>query len=287
VKAAELAYARPASLSEVLDLLQRTDVETRILAGGQSLMPSLNMRLTKPAVLVDLGGLGGMDGISEVDGAIHIGAMTRHASLASSELVRSKLPLIAKAVPHIAHPAIRNRGTIGGSLALGDPATELPACALALDAIIVAASNKGERRIAAAQFFRGLYETALEPTEVLTAIEIPVPPASSVTGFDEFVRRHGDYALVGLAAQGVCSPAGWTSLRLAFFGIGDRPLLAEAAAKELVSGAGVAAAQAALDGVLQPLDDLECTAKTKMHLARVLLARVCSRMSERGDSDAH
>lgn len=281
MKAAEVAYARPASLAEALDLLQRDDVETRILAGGQSLIAALNMRLSQPAVLVDINAVPGLDGITDEAGVIRIGAMTRHAALGASRLIASKLPLIATAVPHIAHPAIRNRGTIGGSLALADPATELPACCLALDARILAASRGGERRIFARDFFRGLYETALETTEVLTAVEIPTPPTGSVAGFAELVRRHGDYAMVGLAAQGVRSNSGWSALRLAFFGVGDRPVLAEGAAEALVAGKGVAAAQAALDGALDPSDDLECTARTKMHLARVLLGRVISDMAGR------
>lgn len=274
-----MAYARPASLAEAFDLLARQDVDVRILAGGQSLVASLNLRLSQPAILVDINALPDLAGVVEQDGVIRIGAMTRHADLGSSALIAAKLPLIAKAVPHIAHPAIRNRGTIGGSLALADPATELPACCLALGASVVAASRSGERRIAAGDFFRGLYETALAPTEVLTAVEIPVPPPGSVAGFDELVRRHGDYAMVGLAAQGLRSGSGWSALKLAFFGVGDRPILADAAAAALVAGGAIAAALAALEGALAPSDDLECTAATKMHLARVLLGRVVARMA--------
>lgn len=277
MKAPAFAYARPASLAEVFDCLAGGE-GVRLLAGGQSLIPALNMRLSTPSLLVDLNRVSGLSGISEIKNIVRIGAMTRHRDLAESPVVAGRLPLIAKAVPHIAHQAIRNRGTIGGSLALADPSTELPACCLALDATIIAASRKGERAIAAKDFFLGIYETALAVDEVLVAIEFPVPVAGSVSGFDELARRHGDYAMIGLAAQGVRSGGAWTALKLAFFGAGDRPLLADDAAKALLAGKGVAAAQATLDGALLPSDDGECSAKTKMHLARVLLGRVIAAM---------
>lgn len=277
MKAPAFAYARPTSLAEVFDCLDGGE-GVRLLAGGQSLIPALNMRLSAPSLLVDLNRVSGLSGISETKVAVRIGAMTRHRDLAESPVVAARLPLIAKAVPHIAHQAIRNRGTIGGSLALADPSTELPACCLALDATIIAASRKGERAIAAKDFFLGIYETALAADEVLVAIEFPVPAAGSVSGFDELARRHGDYAMIGLAAQGVRSGGAWTALKLAFFGAGDRPLLADEAAKVLIAGKGIAAAQATLDGALSPSDDGECSAKTKMHLARVLLGRVVAAM---------
>ncbi|OQW59376.1 MAG: molybdopterin dehydrogenase [Proteobacteria bacterium SG_bin9] len=277
MKAPAFAYARPTSLAEVFDCLDGGE-GVRLLAGGQSLIPALNMRLSAPSLLVDLNRVSGLSGISETKGAVRIGAMTRHRDLAESPVVAARLPLIAKAIPHIAHQAIRNRGTIGGSLVLADPSTELPACCLALDATIVAARRKGERAIAAKDFFLGIYETALAADEVLVAIEFPVPAAGSVSGFDELARRHGDYAMIGLAAQGVRTGGSWTALKLAFFGAGDRPLLAEDAAQTLIAGKGIAAAQATLDGALSPSDDGECSAKTKMHLARVLLGRVIAAM---------
>lgn len=277
VKAPAFAYAKPTSLADVFDCLDGGD-SVRLLAGGQSLVPALNMRLSAPALVVDLNGIDGLGGISEQNGVVRVGAMTRHHEFETSAAIASRLPLLAKAAPHIAHQAIRNRGTIGGSLALADPSTEWPACCLALDATILVASRKGERRIAAKDFFRGIYETALAQNEVLIAVEFPIPAAGAVCGFDELARRHGDYAMVGLAAQGVRSNGKWTSLKLAFFGAGDRPLLAEHSARAIVSGEGIAAAQAALEDALSPPDDGECSAKTKMHLARVLLGRVVARM---------
>ena len=277
MKAPSFAYARPASLAEVFDCLDGGD-GVRLLAGGQSLIPSLNMRLSAPSLLVDLNHVSGLAGISESNGVVRIGAMTRQCDLAESPIVAARLPIIAKAIPHIAHQAIRNRGTIGGSLALADPSTELPACCLALDATLVVACRKGERAIAAKEFFKGIYETALTAEDVLVAIEFPVPDAGAVCGFDELARRHGDYAIVGLAAQGTRSSGSWTALKLSFFGAGDRPLLADAAAEALISAKGIVAAQAALDSALSPSDDGECSAKTKMHLARVLLGRVIASM---------
>lgn len=278
VKAPDVAYARPRTLDEALALLAEHGEAARPLAGGQSLVTSLNMRLAAPGLLVDLNGLPELTGIAEAGGVIRIGAMTRHRDLAASPLVTERLPLIAAAVPHIAHPAIRNRGTIGGSVALADPAAELPACCLALRASFVIRGLTGERRIAAADFFRGLFETAIGPGEILVAIEIPVPGADAVSGFDELARRHGDYALVGLAAQGRRDGAGLGDLRLVFFGVGDRPVLAGNAAAAVAAG-GVKAAQDALAEDIDPADDVAVRGATRRHLARVLLGRVLGRMT--------
>lgn len=273
MKAPDFAYVRPGSLAEVFDLLDGGE-GVRLLAGGQSLLASLNMRLSSPSLLVDINHVPELVGVSLSGSVVRIGAMTRHHEIAASKLIAARLPLLAMAAPHIAHAAIRNRGTIGGSLALADPSTELPACCLALDATIVAVSRGGERRIAARDFFVGLYETALESCEVLMAVEVPLLPRTAIAGFDELARRHGDYAMVGLAAQGVRNETGWADLKLAFFGVGDKPLLADEAARRIVAGQGVASAQATLDDALSPSDDGECSAKMKMLLARVLLGRV-------------
>jgi len=278
VKAPDVAYVKPVSLPEVFDLLDDNQ-EAQLLAGGQSLIASLNMRLSQPSVLIDLNGIKDLDSITEDDGVIRIGALTRHYQLGASPLIAAKVPLIAKAVPHIAHMAIRNRGTIGGSIALSDPAAELPACCLALNATIVATSRSGERRIPIAQFFKGLFETDLRPGEVLTAIEIPAPQAGSVAEFTELARRHGDYAIVGLAAQGVRNDGAWRDLRFVFFGVGDVPMLASKAGTMLAAGGAIADAQAFLTDELSPSADAESSAETKMHLARVLLGRAFASMS--------
>jgi carbon-monoxide dehydrogenase medium subunit len=280
VKAPDFAYAKPASVSEALELMGRVD-DARFLAGGQSLITSLNLRLSAPSALIDLNGIADLAGISVANGHVRIGALTRHAELGRSREIAAHLPLIAKAVPHIAHPAIRNRGTIGGSLALADPATELPACCLALDASIVAVGPSGERRIAAADFFIGLFETALAPNEILVAVEFPVPAQGAIAGFGELVRRHGDYAIVGLAAQGARAGSRWTSLRLGFFGASDRPVRADAASDALIAG-DIEKAQNALGQDLKPQADAENSPETKLHLAKVLLKRVWSEMNGGG-----
>jgi carbon-monoxide dehydrogenase medium subunit len=278
VKAPDVAYVKPGSLPEVFDWLDRYD-DARLLAGGQSLIAGLNMRLSQPQVLIDINGIEGLSSITETNGTIRIGALTRHAELGESRLIAEKLPLIAQAVPHIAHMAIRNRGTIGGSLALADPATELPACCLALGASIIATGEGGERRIPIGEYFKGLFETALQRNEVLTAIEIPIPGEGAKAGFSELVRRHGDYAIVGLAAQGAHKNGKWSSLRLAYIGVGDHAILARQAAETLISGGNIEDAQQSLARDLSPSGDLENSAETKMHFSRVLLQRVLSTMS--------
>jgi len=268
VKAASFAYAKPRALAEALDLAARP--EAKILAGGQSLIPSLNMRLSSPELLVDINGLDELKGIRLDKDTVRIGALTTHAEIERSDVVKKHLPLLAEAVPHIAHPAIRNRGTIGGSLALADPAAEYPACVLALDAVIIATGRKGERKIMAGDFFKGLFETDLKPGELLTAIEFKAQKKDERSAFLELARRHGDYAIVGLAGF-----AGNGGKRIAFFGAGDRPVLAVHAAR----ATDVQAAKAALGKDLSPPADLYHSSTTKLHLARVLLERAWNTLS--------
>jgi carbon-monoxide dehydrogenase medium subunit len=262
VKAAPFAYAKPRALEEALDLAARPNA--KVLAGGQSLIPSLNMRLSSPELLVDINGLEELKGIRLDKDTIRIGALTTHAELERSDVVKKHLPLLAAAVPHIAHPAIRNRGTIGGSLALADPAAEYPACALALDATIIATGKKGERKIKAGDFFKGLFETDLKPGELLTAVEFKAQKKDEKSAFLELARRQGDYATIGLAAFATNG-----TRRLAYFGAGDRPILAQHAAK----AKDLESAKAALAKDLQPTADLYHSSATKLHLARVLLER--------------
>jgi aerobic carbon-monoxide dehydrogenase medium subunit len=264
VKAPSFAYAKARSLAEAFDLLERPGA--RILAGGQSLIPSLNMRLAQPELLVDITALPLKD-ISAQKGALRIGALVTHTAIIESADVRQKVPVLAEAAQHVAHPAIRNRGTLGGSLALADPAAEYPAVALALEATIVVQSRKGERRVGAQAFFKGLFETDLQPGEVLVGAQFPSAERSV---FLELARRHGDYAIVGLAAA-----VNGSARRIAFFGLGAKPILAVNAAKET----DVAKAQRALEKDLQPLADLYHSAATKLHLAKVLLARAWNTLS--------
>ena len=223
MKPAPFAYVRPESLEDAIGVLDAHGEDARVLAGGQSLMATLNMRLSAPAVLVDIGRVPGLAGIETAGDGIRIGAMTRHAAVEGSDLVASHAPLIAAAMPHIAHPAVRNCGTFGGSIAFADPAAELPACAVALGARMTVAAKGGTRTVDADAFFRGLYETALAPGEVLTAIEVPGIGAGWKSGFMELARRHGDYAIIGLAAHVEVEDGRFGCARLVFFGAGERP----------------------------------------------------------------
>src|SRR5881628_249850 len=202
MKPAAFDYFTPVTVDEAVALLAEHGGEAKPLAGGQSLIPAMNFRLARPAALVDLNRIPELSYVrAEPDGgALVIGAMTRQRALERSDVVRRAAPLMAEAMPYVAHPQIRNRGTVGGSVAHADPAAELPAVTLALEARFRARSRSGERTIPAAEFFKGLLETALEPDELLVEIAIPHSPARSGYAFAEVARRHGDYALVGVAA---------------------------------------------------------------------------------------
>lgn len=276
MKAAAFAYARATSVVNALELLAAHGERAKVLSGGQSLMPAMNLRLLSPDILVDIGGLAELRGIALRGDVLVVGALTRHVDLLRSPEVELHAPLLRDAVAHVAHPAIRNRGTIGGSLAHADPASELPACVVALDAMMVVRGRSGERRIAATEFFRGIYETALAPDELLVAVELPVADQRSSFYFQEYARRHGDYAIVGLAARAAVAGGRFTDLRLGFFAVGDRPLLAAAAGKLMnssVTPALLVDATTALADELDPQEDQQATAAMRRHLAAVLLRR--------------
>jgi carbon-monoxide dehydrogenase medium subunit len=277
VKPAPFAYKKVRSLDEAVALLGEKDA--KLLAGGQSLIATLNMRLSSPSLLIDINGLDGLSGISEKGGVVEVGALARHAQAERSDVIARHAPLIARAMPHIGHPAIRNRGTLGGSIAFADPAAELPACLLALDGEVDATGPEGKRTIKAQDFFRGLFETALAPQEVLTAIRVPAADKGARVGFAELARRHGDYAIVGLAASARADGKGLSNVRLAYFGVGNTPVRAKKAEAALASG-NIDAAVAALD--LDPNDDVLATARLKKHLAGVLLRRVAKQLLEAG-----
>jgi aerobic carbon-monoxide dehydrogenase medium subunit len=282
LKPVPFAYVKPSTLSQVHQLLDSCGERARILAGGQSLMAVLNLRLSAPELLIDITGLTELSGIGVVGDRLRIGALARHREVETSDLVNRYAPLIAQAMPHVAHPAIRNRGTFGGSIAFADPAAELPACAIALGAEIEIAGAAGRRRLAAEDFFVSVYETALQPGEVVTAVEVPMLAPGFHSAFDELARRHGDYAMVGLAAHGCCQSGRWRELRLAFFGAGPKPLRAGRAEARLVhaslDAAAIAQAKSDLAKDLDPFDDIHATAATKLYLAGILLERVASRL---------
>ncbi|MGC2519846.1 MAG: xanthine dehydrogenase family protein subunit M [Burkholderiales bacterium] len=278
MKAPRFAYARPATVAEALAVLAEHGDEARILAGGQSLVPMLNLRVAAPRVLIDINRIADLSGITVTQDHVRIGALTRHAEIERSADIARHLPLVAQAMPQVAHAAIRNRGTFGGSCALADPAAELPACALALDATFIVAGPKGERRVKAAEFFRGMYATALGADELLVAAEFPLARPGYSSAFGELARRHGDYAMVGVAAHGSVADGRLSDVRVVFFGVGDRPLRATKLERAL-EGKGASAIDRALDALdLDPRADLQASVATKKHLARVLAGRTLAQL---------
>ena len=289
MKAAAFSYARAASVVNALELLVAHGDGAKVLSGGQSLMPAMNLRLISPELIVDIGELAELRGIAVSGDALTIGALSRHVDLLRSPEVAAHAPLLTDAIVHIAHPAIRNRGTIGGSLAHADPASELPACMVALNATIIIRGQAGERRMAAENFFTGIYETALSPQELLIAVELPVGRKNSAHFFHEFARRHGDYAIAGLAAQAVVEGNVFADLRLGFFAVGDRPILTKAANRLTnipITSAVLSEVSAALAEELDPQNDQQATAAMRRHLAKVLLVRCVATLLGRPDLDA-
>lgn len=286
MKASAFAYARATSVANALELLASHGENARVLSGGQSLIPAMNLRLVSPELIVDIGELKELRGIVVKGDTLAVGALTRHADILKSSDIVKCAPLLAAAVAHVAHPAIRNRGTIGGSLAQADPASELPACMLALGATIVVRGPGGERRIAADAFFTGIYETKLAPQDLLVAVELPLARKGSAHFFEEFARRHGDYAIVGLAAQAVLQGDRFADLRLGYFAVSDRPVLAKAAGKLIgvaITPERLADASTALSAELDPHEDQEATPAMRRHLAKVLLSRCVAALLNRPD----
>ncbi|MGC9271725.1 FAD binding domain-containing protein [Acidiphilium sp.] len=271
MKSAAFNYVRPKSVAEAIACLSANLSDAKLLAGGQSLLPALNFRLSAPALLIDIGRLVELKGITLIDDCLRIGAACTYANLLTDPEIAYHAPLIAEALAHVAHPAIRSRGTIGGSLANADPAAELPAVMLALDATIVSEGPAGIRRIAAADFFTGMFETVLTADEILIAVEIP--RRERRWGFAELARRHGDYAIIGLAAT-----MGVDGARLAFFSAGPTAIIASRSAALLGRGIPdrdrIEAACVALAEDLPEYCDPEIGAAMRLHLARVLLRRV-------------
>ena len=277
VKAPRFHFIRANSRQQTLELLDQLGEDGRILAGGQSLLPTLNMRLSQPGTLIDINKISDLCGITLEGGVVRIGAMTRHVEVANSPIIAENLPLIAEAMQHVAHHAVRNRGTIGGSIALADPAAEMPACALALGATLAVESINGRREIAAEDYFKGLYETARQPNELLVEILIPKEPTGDVSVFLELSQRHGDFAIAGLACVGRVSNKVFEKLRLVYFGSEDRPTIANQAIDSIVgkiwSAESKEAAANALANDLDPMTNLQGSAAMKLHLQKVLTKR--------------
>lgn len=273
MKAPDFDYLRPSSLDEAITLLAHHDGDAMPLAGGQSLMPMLNFRAAAPGAVIDLADVKALRGIAKDGDTIRIGAMTRYATLMQDRTVRDHIPLCGLALPHIAHDAIRNRGTIGGSIALADPAAEMPAIMLALGAKFAVEGPDGPREIAADNFFLGFYETALDPAELIVAINVPAATPTQSFGFHELTQRHGDYALAGAAVA-----RDGLRHRVAFFGVAGCALRCPELEEALDGGETLAAALPSLSGI-DFLDDAKASAATRQRLAGVALTRAMEGMA--------
>ncbi|WP_420326665.1 FAD binding domain-containing protein [Mameliella sp.] len=275
MKASAGGYARARDVRHALDLLAASDGMGRILAGGQSLVAAMNMRLSEGDMLVDISRISGLSGVADEGAVLRIGALTRHADIGADPLIRAHVPLLTAAVDHIAHAAIRNRGTIGGALAHADPAAEFPACILALGATLHAEGPDGTRQIAAEDFFQDVFTTALAEDEILTGITIPKAEKGEVQLLEEVARRCGDYALAGM-----CLVKRSAGHRLVVFSVGPAPLLATDAMAALDAG-DMDGAVTALKDALDPPSDTQASAAYRKHLAGVLLHRAVARIGEK------
>ena len=282
MKPAPFDYIAPQNVEEALLTLRQNVPDARILAGGQSLMPLLNLRLTKPKILVDLNGISGLSGIRETAGGLSIGAMTRQSRIEGSSMVRERCPILAEAIRYIGHVAIRHRGTIGGSLVHGDPAAELPAVALALDAKFKVARDGIDRAIPAEDFFIDYLTTALAPDEILREIVFPIVRPSSGYALEEVTRRHGDFAIAGAVAIVDLDDAGKIDdARIALFGVAPTPVRAgkveQALAGQQANEDAIRDTAALLDNVLDPPGDIHASSAYRKHVAAVLTARALKR----------
>jgi len=285
MKPAPFDYARPQSVTDALALLSARASEAKILAGGQSLVPMMNFRMARPGLLIDINRLAELD-YHRVEGShLVVGALARHAALRSSTLVRTACPLMAEAYQHVAHGPIRNRGTLCGNLCHADPASEMPAVALATDAVLVLKSSTGERRIPAEEFFLGTYETAANPDELLVEVRIPVAPEQQGWGFREMSVRKGDFALTGVAATLTVASEKIASAALAVCGVGDRAQRLRSVEASLIGGSpnsdAFARAGEQAGAALDPQTDLHADAAYRRDLVRTLVERALVAAAER------
>lgn len=278
MKARAFSYARPSTVMEALDAFASSREDASYIAGGQSLVPALALRLQAPQLLIDIAHIPALHGVELQSDRLRIGALTRHYEMLTDPLIARHAPLYGEAAPHVAHPAIRNKGTIGGSVALADPAAEFPAMTLAMGAEIEIAGREGTRRVPADDFFIDLFQTALEPGELLVAIHVPVIRSGHRWAFGELARRRGDYALVGCGILAELSDDLIEHVRIVFFSVGNTPLRARQAEQSLIGTrlgeVAVAAAQAVVGDDLDPPEDEHVPPAMKRHLARVLLGRL-------------
>lgn len=284
LKARAFSYARPSTVEEALEMFAGSGGEASYIAGGQSLVPALALRLQAPELLIDIAHIPSLRGIELREDWLRIGALTRHCEALTDPLIARHAPLLREAAPHVAHPAIRNRGTLGGNVALADPASEFPAMMLAMGAELEIAGPRGTRCVAADDFFIDLFQTAIEPGELLVAIHVPVAGPRHRWAFDELARRRGDYAIVGCGMLAEMTGEQIDGIRIVFFSVGNTPLRARQAETSLTGQTldreKVAEAQTALAADISPADDEQTPAAMRLHLARVLMGRLLGRMME-------
>lgn len=277
MKPARFDYVRAESIAHAVDVLAGAGSDGKVLAGGQSLIPMMNFRLVKPSVLLDINHVAGLDRIAVEDGRLVLGALVRHRMTAEEPLVASRVPVLHHAMKHVAHLTVRNRGTFCGSVCHADPAAEMPMMTLLLDGVIHMASRRGARSVPAADFFQGSLVTVLEPDEIVTAIDLAIPPGESGWGFEEFARRHGDYALAAVAVLLERRDGRAANVRIAMTGVGETPLRLQAVERALegtqMNAAALDGAVEVLRGVLSPSSDLHASADYRRHLAGVLAGR--------------
>ena len=282
MKPRSFGFTHAHSVEQVFELLGQYGDEAKIIAGGQSLVPTLNMRLSSPQLLIDISALEELKGIRREEDKLVVGALTRHVDLQNSSLISEHLPLLATAIGHVAHAAIRNRGTIGGNLSLADPASELPACSLALGAELTIANKTGHRVVHANNYFKDLYETDLQSGDMLLSISFPIASKNTVCGFREFVRRRGDFACTGLALNAELVDNQFTSLSPVFFAVSNTPVLASQCAMQLLdkplSNEIIESAVEGLDTELDIIGDLHTSAEMKLHLAKHFFKEVLSEL---------
>jgi carbon-monoxide dehydrogenase medium subunit len=285
MKPAPLEYLAASTAEEALDALARFDGNARLLAGGQSLVPLLSMRLLRPTAVIDINGIPGFDRIVAGDGVVRVGALARYSALEASSVIRERVPLLTKAVPFVGDRQIRNRGTLGGALCHADPAGEMPLCAVTLGARLHIVARAGSRTLDAEAFFQGPYTTALEPTEMLEAVEFPDGVGTQAVVV-EHARRHGDFAVVSVAATGLPAPDGsWRWIRIGLGAVADRARYARRASEGLagtrLQPADIAAAAARCLEEAEPASDVRASAGYRRHLVPILAERALNELARR------
>ena len=280
MKAPDFSYYEAKSIDEAIKFKSEDD-ESVFLAGGQSLIPALNMRLSTPSCVIDISKLSNLSDIKFENNSVYIGALATHSDVINNNIIKEKLPVLINILKMVAHPAIRNKGTHGGSIAYGDPAAELPAFAVAMNAEIILSGLKGKRIVAANDFYLGLFETDISSDEILVGIKYPCLKSNQYVLFDEVCRRHGDYAMAGLIATAKLENKNIEELKLVFFATGDRPDIAHETANIVINkGYDYLLVKKSLCSELEFSGDLNSSSEMKLHLATILINKVINKLEK-------